>query len=352
MTKNTFGQKLKYRLDNFISKGSLRILYGLGVFSFVGVIIIAIIALFMKMDPSKNIFDFIWMSLMATFQSNSVPFLPGQGYEEATGFIVPMILVTILGFIVVSVVIGAITSGIQGKIESLRKGRTLVIEKDHIVVLGWSEQVITIVSELSIAANDMKKKTCVVIMGDKEKVEMEHTIKDKIGDTNKLRVVCRKGSPMEMSDLKIVNLNNAKSILLVSPEDTNDPDSSIIKTILAITKNPQRKSTPYNIIAEMINTEKAELAKIVGKDEIEVVQIIDFISRVFAQTCRQNGLSVVYTELLDFGGVEIYFRKEPTLKGLKFADVLNKYDESVIIGFFDDKNKIAKINPPMDAILQ
>jgi ion channel POLLUX/CASTOR len=352
MNKNTFGQKMKYRFDNFISKGSLRILYGLGIFSLVGVIIVAVVALFMNMDPAKNIFDLMWMSLMATFQSNSVPFVPGQGHEEATGFIVPMLLVTILGFVVVSVVIGAITNGIQSKVESLKKGRSLVIEKGHIVVLGWSEQVITIVSELAIAANDIKKKACVVIMGNKDKVEMEHTIKDKVGDTGKLRVVCRKGNPMEMTDLKIVNLNNAKSILLVSPDDSNDPDSSIIKTLLAITKNPKRKCSPYNIIAEMINPEKAELAKIVGKDEIEVVQIIDFISRIFAQTCRQNGLSVVYTELMDFGGVEIYFKKEPSLVGLKFEDILNKYDDSVIMGLFDDEKRISKINPPMNTVLQ
>ena len=36
----------------------------------------------------------------------------------------------------------------------------------------------------------------------------------------------------------------------------------------------------------------------------------DLISRISVQTCRQAGLSVVYTELLNFGGDEIYFKNE------------------------------------------
>ena len=37
------------------------------------------------------------------------------------------------------------------------------------------------------------------------------------------------------------------------------------------------------------------------------------LAKISVQTCRQPGLSTVYTDLLDFNGVEIYFKNEPCL---------------------------------------
>jgi hypothetical protein len=351
MKKNTLTQKLRYSADNFISKGSFRILLGLGIISFIGIFFVAVISVLMRMDPSKNLLDMIWMSLMATFQSNSVPFAPAQGHEESIGFIIPMLLVTFLGFLVVSLVIGAVSNGLQNKIESLRKGRTLVVERNHFVILGWSEQIFTILSEMIVRNNEIKEKQCVVIMGDKDKVEMEEEIKHKTGNSNLVRVICRTGNPIEFADLKIVNLDHSGTIILLSPDGVDDPDSQIIKTILAITKNKNRRKRPYNIIAEMRDSKKAQLAKIVGKNETEVIQINDFISRIIAQTCRQRGLSLIYTELLEYEGVEIYMKKEPTLIGKTFKEILFKYEDSAVIGIFNTETKKPVLNPPHDTVL-
>ena len=58
----------------------------------------------------------------------------------------------------------------------------------------------------------------------------------------------------------------------------------------------------------------------------------DLIARITVQTCRQSGLSVVYTELLDFGGDEIYFHEEPALVGKTFGEALLAYEDSAVIG--------------------
>ena len=60
----------------------------------------------------------------------------------------------------------------------------------------------------------------------------------------------------------------------------------------------------FNIVAEIKNMEAAEL---VGNDEAIFVLSSDLISRITAQTCRQSGLSIVYSEILQFEGDEIYF---------------------------------------------
>ena len=54
----------------------------------------------------------------------------------------------------------------------------------------------------------------------------------------------------------------------------------------------------------------------------------ELIGRIAAQTCRQPGLSVVYMDLLDFGGDEIYFATVPELAGQAFGDALHAFRES------------------------
>ena len=49
---------------------------------------------------------------------------------------------------------------------------------------------------------------------------------------------------------------------------------------------------------------------------------------------------MVYTELLDYGGDEIYFKKDPRLAGKSFADALLAYDTSAVIGVKSPKGGV------------
>ena len=100
----------------------------------------------------------------------------------------------------------------------------------------------------------------------------------------------------------------------------------------------------------MKNQENLPAATLVGGDEATIVLSPDLIARVTAQTCRQSGLSVVYTELLDFDGVEIYFKEETTLKGKTFKEVLFSYETSSVIGLLSKSGQVL-INPPMDTVI-
>ena len=60
---------------------------------------------------------------------------------------------------------------------------------------------------------------------------------------------------------------------------------------------------PYHIVTQIRDAKNMDVLKLVGeKDHVRAVQTGDLIARVVAQTSRQSGLSVVYTELLNFGG--------------------------------------------------
>jgi voltage-gated potassium channel Kch len=347
MKKATLMEKLRYHFDNYMSKGTIALIGGLAILSAIVITAVALVVSIFQIAPGDgdpvNFGEAAWLSLMRTLDAGTM------GGDTGWGFRFAMFAVTIGGVFVISTLIGVLTSGVEGKLEELRKGRSKVIESGHTVILGWSSQVFTIISELAIA-NENQKNGCIVVLGDKDKVEMEDAIRENIEKPGRTRIVCRSGNPIDVNDLKMVSPQTAKSIIILSQEKEN-PDAEVIKTLLAIVNSPERKSDSYHIVVEIRDPKNSSVAKMVGGDEVEVIMVGNLISRIIAQTCRQSGLSIVYTELLDYGGDEIYIKDEPELIGKTFADVLMAYEDSCVIGI-KPEGKAPRLNPPMDTRLQ
>jgi voltage-gated potassium channel Kch len=328
-----------------MSRGTIALIGWLAVVSLIMIIVVSLLVALLGIAPSEdnqsaNLIEILWMSLLRTLDPGTM------GGDQGWGFRLAMLGITLGGIFIVSTLIGVLSSGIEGRVEDLRKGRSLVIETDHTLILGWSDHVFTIISEL-VLANANRPNPRIVILADKDKVEMEDEIRTKVPNPGKTRIVCRTGSPIDLDDLEIVNPQGSRSIIVLAPSGDDEPDSQVIKTILALTNNPQRRREPYHIVAEIHEPRNLEAARLVGGDEAQLVDVGDVISRLIAQTCRQSGLSVVYTELLDFGGDEIYFQEEPRLVGKTFAEAMFAYEKAVIVGLSTGDGQV-KLNPPMD----
>lgn len=334
--------RLRYWFDNLMSKGTVALIGWIALVAFTLVLTIALTSWTLEGRPIALI-DKLWQALLTAlvgFDSTG-----GQVWIER----VSNLLIILINFFLVSMVTGLIVTAVQEKIFALQRGRSTVIDANHTVILGWSEQVFSILSEL-VTANQNQAKSTIVVLGEKDKVEMEEEIRTQVKDSGRTRIICRQGKPTDMAAHEIVSLNTAKSIIVLSPEQEN-PDTSVIKTLLAIFNNPKRKSEPYHIVTEIKNHNNYQIAKIVGQDEVEVVLTGNLIARVIAQICRQPGLSVVYTELLNFSGDEIYDHNEPQLTGKTFGEALFAYETSTVIGLYPSGGQ-PKLNPPMDTPIQ
>lgn len=338
-------ERIKYEFENTLSKGTIAIIGWLAFLSILIVVIAGSIITIgqISQNPEEKLefFEAAWQSLMHALDAGAV------GADQGWSFRFVMLLVTIGGIFILSSLIGVLTSGLESKLEEMRKGRSRVLEKNHTLILGWSGKIFPIISEIIIANSNLKRAS-IVILAEKDKVEMEDELNAKIPDRGTTRIICRTGSPMDVADLEVVNLDEAKSIIVMALDEPN-PDIHVIKTILAITNNPNRKLEKYHIVAELRNQENLPAVALVGGDEATIVLSPDLIARVTAQTCRQSGLSVVYTELLDFDGVEIYFKQEATLKGKTFKEILFAYETSAVIGILSSDGNVS-INPPMDTV--
>ncbi len=338
-------ERLRYSFDNFMARGTVALIAGLFVASVVGILVISLVISILGLaDQGMALPDLIWASLMRTLDPGTM-----GGDTGTAGFLVGMLTVTLGGIFVISALIGIINTGLVGKLDQMRKGRSRVLESGHTVILGWSQQVFTVLSELVIANANVPKST-IVVLADRDKVEMEDAIRARFGSTGKTNIVCRSGSPIDIDDLEIARLETSRAIIILSPE-IDDPDADVIKTMLAITNHPRRRADPYHIVAELREAANVDVARLVGRDEAQLILAGDLISRIVAQTCRQSGLSIVYTELLDFDGDEIYFATLPALVGRTFGDALFAFEDSTLIGLRPADGG-PKLNPPMDTVIR
>ncbi|RJP52120.1 MAG: potassium transporter TrkA [Anaerolineaceae bacterium] len=348
--KYSFRQRFGYWFDNLMSRGASALIGGLALLT-LGIIVLA--ALFITIGgrllapegtDTPNFIEAAWLSLMRTLDAGTM------GSDAGWGFRLIMLLVTIGGIFIVSTLIGVLSSGLESQIDRLRKGRSLVLENDHTVILGWTPQVFTIISELVIANENRKSGAVIVVMADHDKVEMEDAIRERVPATKNTRVICRSGSPIDLGDIEIVSPHTARSIIILPEGD--DPDTHIIKSVLALTNSPNRREGQYHIVTQVCNEKSMDVLRMIGqRDIVQPVLTNDLIARVVAQTSRQSGLSVVYTELMNFGGDEIYFKDESALAGKTFGEALLAYEDSAVLGVRRADGS-AQMNPPMDSILQ
>ena len=334
---------MRYRFDNLMSRGSIALIIYLGLLTVALIVGVTIIDIAGDLAPADDkgekpgFSELLWKSLLRTLDPGTM-----GGDTGDWGFLFSMFVVTIGGIFIVSTLVGILATGIDQKLEDLRKGKSLVVEKDHTLILGWSENIYTIISEIC-EANRSRGKSCIVILADKDKVEMDDEISSRIENPGKTRIVTRSGNPIDFVNLEIANPHSSRSIVVLSG-DGADPDAQVIKTVLAIINNPGRRKEPYHVVAELRRPESVQICEMIGKDEVKTVLSPEVISRIMVQTCRQPGLSVVYTELLDFGGDEVYIHEEASMAGKTYADALLAYPKASVMGLVKSGGKIL-LNP-------
>ncbi|HEX2090727.1 MAG TPA: potassium transporter TrkA [Actinomycetota bacterium] len=283
----------------------------------------------------------LWVALLRTLD-------PGTMADDVGWpFRVISLIVTLGGVLIVSSLIGLLANGINQRVMELGRGRTLVAETGHTLILGWSPAVFTILSELVLANRNLRRAS-VVVLAPFDKSEMEQELKTRVRDRGPTRIIVRTGSPYEAADLSIVNPTAAKAIVVLRP-DEDDGDAFVVKTVLALISS--KLLLPGTAcIAETNDQSMAEGLRQVVPESVDVVQSQGIMARVTAQVCRQPGLGKAYQDLLDFGGDEIYFRRESSVRGMTFGDALLCFEDSSIIGLRRRDGAVV-LNPPMETVI-
>ena len=338
-------ERLQYWFDGTMSRGTTALIGWLGLASAALVLVVATLAIVIAprdADDNGHWPGVVWRSLLRALDPGTM------GDDEGSGlYLALMLTATIGGIFIVSALIGVLTTGLENRITELRKGRSRIVEHDHTVLLGWSDQVFTVIAEL-VEANLSERRSCVAILADRDKVEMEDAIRARVGDTGKTRVVCRRGNPLKAADHGLVSPDTARSIMVIAPP-VADPDTHVIKVLLSLGARSWQGRRPH-VVGAVQSTASLPAARLAGGPRARVIDADDVAIRLIVQSHRQSGLSTVYTDLLDFEGHEFYIRPEPSLTGKTYGQALDAYELGIPVGLWHASGTVS-MNPPMDTVI-
>ncbi len=340
----SFWARLRYRFDNALSRGAWVVIGYLGLLTLAIVVLAAVISAIAGLvgfnggRQAPGVFEAFWQMLIRAVDSGSF----AGDTRWPTRLLA--LLVTLAGIFIAGSLIGLISSAVDQQVDALRRGRSNVLERGHTLILGWSPRVPTIVSELVIA-NESEKRAAIVILADRDKTEMEETLRAAVGDLRTTRLVGRRGDPARMSDLQLVGASEARSIVITSG---TEGDAGAIKASLAVL-GLGLEDVP--VIVEMESAAQADTLEAVTDGAILAVNSDRVIAEVTAQACHERGLASVFRELLDFDGDELYFRSFPELTVASYAQAQQAFDRSAVLGLAISGGAVV-LNPPPDQVME
>lgn len=336
-------EKVQYKIDRLMEKGTSTMIVSLLVFTLITSCIVGLVATAIcGGNPGVR----IWDSLMHTLDGGT---LAGDDLSSVFN-IVLMTIMTIFGLCITAVLIGILNNCLESKLYDMRKGTSKVIEKGHVVILGYSYTIFTLLESL-IEANANHPNQCIVVVGDEENEVMQDAIKANIKDFKTTRVICRSGKTYEKYMLERAAVEKARSVIINGRSDTHS-----VKALLAFRSYlADKESELYNpnLYVSVVIHEKefVHAARVAGGERAEVVFGKDAISRIIAHSCSQRGLCQVYEELFNYNDNEIYFEKvSDVIKEKTFGDVLHMFEQQIPLGIHRGEDIL--INPDMGTVLK
>jgi len=324
-----------------LAHGPLALIGWLGTVVVVIILAAALVGQFLLGGNGGGFVEGLWQSVIRVLDASAFE------SEQAWPSRLVALGVTLLGIFIGGSLIGLIATAMDQRVSNLRKGRSAVLETGHTLILGWSARLPVIVQEL-VVANENLRRPAIVILAPRPVSDMDEELHDRVGDTRNTRVVCRSGNPAKPADLKLANIGDARSVIVLAEDEGGD--ASVVKTILAV-KILDPAFSHATVVAEFVRPECAETVRALTDGAVKTVNSDEVIAQVTAQACHQPGLSVVFRELLDFDGDECYFSDAPELAGHTYAEALTAFATSSVIGCYGTDGTV-RLNPPPHVVFR
>ncbi|XP_065881572.1 ion channel CASTOR-like isoform X1 [Euphorbia lathyris] len=268
--------------------------------------------------------DCLWLSWTYVADSGN------HANSEGIGPRLVSVSISFGGMLIFAMMLGLVSDAISEKFDSLRKGRSEVVEQNHTLVLGWSDKLGSLLNQLAIA-NESLGGGIIVVMAERDKEEMEIDIAKMEFDFKGTKVICRSGSPLILADLKKVSVSKARAIIVLAEDGNADQsDARALRTVLSLTG--VKEGLRGHIVVELSDLDNEVLVKLVGSDLVETVVAHDVIGRLMIQCARQPGLAQIWEDILGFENCEFYIKRWPQLDGMQFEDVLISFPDAIPCG--------------------
>lgn len=337
--KFTLRNRFNYWFDNRMSRGVLGLIRVLIVASVMFAILIAGLIILMGFNNEGEVASVFWDGIATVINAEMPSF-----EEGGMGYLLLMSAIAIAGVLFTSVLIGIFTSAIEERITDLKRGNSLVLEKDHIVVLGFHSREYTLLKQLILAAAG--KPTCIVVAENMDREEMEQKIAENLTIPDNVRIVCRTVDITDPVSIEKCSVETCKTII-VNPMN----DLRTIKTILAVSALLDEKGVPeISVNAIISKTEYRFPPSIAEANNISTLETNRIIAKMIAHSCTQTGLSETFREVFNFEGSEFYLTSIAGIDGVKFENLTVCMAGAVPVGIYRGGKVV--LNPAADFVLR
>lgn len=366
---NNFKFKVSLLIDKLLTGSFVLQLLVLSLLTLTIVLFGTIVLIISGIEISESIW---WSFLRMTDFSNLM----------ADDYLLKQILgsiIALLGWVLFGLLISFIAAGIQRRIQIIQKGTGGVHLTDHTIILGWNQNIYSILDEYVIQKNNGDPPLVIMSLNSAE--NMYNQIKSFCIPSVNNNVICRHGNPDSIEDQKKIRISDAKEVIILnnifesSENDFLDTDAITLKTVLAYSKNKaenlnRRKDSENetNLIIDILQPVSKKLMEGVlpkfneESTEIKVSTIPSnqILGRILAQCSFQPGLSQVYQDLFSYKDIEGFEDNQEiyTLAlndvGVKdpiaFEELYLSFPEAIPFGYKERDNDKIIINPPKNSI--
>jgi len=251
----------------------------------------------------------MWSSLWSSFVWLVAPDA-GAMEPTYTGSFIGAIM-SLCGLVLFALLLTLMQDSFASYLEDLKNGRSVVMESEHIVLIGMTDSTMPVIQELCKAYEVEGGAVIVILSHILTKGDMEDKIKDAEIDMCGSKVVVRAGLPHVHADLKMVSCETARSIVVMA--DLEQPkemrDAFVLRCLIGL----RGKGWPGNgeIVAVCSLLRNRPLLEQTGGSKTEILMPEIFVGNLMVQCSKHQGLGAIVKTTFGFDGSEFYITKVP-----------------------------------------
>ena len=347
-TQPSWTEVAQYRLDLFLTRNPL----AKGLIIVNGAFLVILFgAVLLGMQEHENVGTALWESW--TYVAD--PGTQAQAGAENPALRPVAIAVTLLGLVTFALLVSLVTESVAEQVDSFKRGLSRVLDSGHIVMVGWTDKSISIISQLAFA-NDSIGGTTIAVLADLQKEAMELELRKAVdsGELNlyNSQVVFRSGDTMLETSLQQVGIQRARAVICLSPKDLrpDEADGNMLRQALSVSGALSAVAEPPPCTIEIQDVDNLNLLRLVNlRSEILVTH--DIVGQLMVSCSRQPGLAFLLERTFSFEDSEFYFAPWPELYGAHFKSLTCVFDDAIVLGILDASGTI-RLNPLPNTIYQ
>lgn len=338
--EKTLQEKLSYRFDRFMSYGNVAITGLLILIAFIVIVVVSLILMIETPEVTDgSVSKMLWLSFMRVLDPGNVATDPDF---NNTKYVFITTVATIIGLGLISTFIGMISGAFSSRIKKLREGNSKILEKDHIILIGYCEDTLKILENLTKFQKKRHLNIVVVSKLSRKMVEDEILEYGLMNSVNS--IVCRSGELSSKNTLLNIGITQASSVVIIG--DKKEESVRIAMLVNNILK-PER----YDDIDIILMSDAGSVVKETFGKRMDIYyrQDLEFDS-IFRALDLKEYLKL-YGSLIG-AEEDLVISLEHIRKtiGKEFGKIAGGFSYSTVIGI--ERSKEVFLNPDRKMIIQ